>query len=610
MTCTPRHARRRPLDPRPAFLLAFLMACSMIHPAARAQQHEKVSVSSGCVASGAASSRGAVSANGRFVAFYSDASNLVPGDTNLTRDIFLRDRTNGTTQRISVATGGAQANGPSNRPAISASGRFVAYLSDATNLVAGDTNMTTDIFLYDSQNGTTTRVSVATGGGESNGPSNRPAISPDGRWIAFDSIATNLDSLDTNLFEDVFVHDRVTGTTNLASIGNGGTIGNDRSSRAALSTSGQFLVFKSEATNMIASDTNLFSDIFVRDMTTGTVERVSIHSNGTEADEDSTHPRITPDGRYVVFASLAQSLIPGDFNNAFDIFIHDRDLDETKRVSVDSAGGQVNGSSDYPTISDDGRFVAFQSLATNLVGGDSNLVEDVFVHDRQAGATVRVSRNQAEIQGNGASDRAMISGDGSRVVFTSFSTNLVPGDTALKDVFSTAWANTASSDCQGVDDVPVLTVNGSAGATTGYRVAVAESGSISFHIAKPVAGGNGKFLAHLNSGMPDASTVSPLPAQLGSMCFPVLIPPGGTAAPVAIWNGIGKTNRVGSSMYFGSAIPDPANAPNEFLSLPVGDPANLPLCSSWTLQAVIRNPASSSPKGHSVTNAVIIEVLP
>lgn len=596
-------SRRSPLWS--GFAAIFLGMC-----ATHGLANERVSVSSSCAAGNGASSRPSISADGRFTAFYSDADNLVANDTNLVRDVFVHDRATGTTERVSVSSAGVAGNFASNRPAISADGDVVAFLSDATNLVSGDTNGVTDIFVHVRSTGVTTRASLGPGGVQPVTPCDHPAISPDGRFIAFDT-ASSLVAADTNVFEDVYIHDRITGTTFLASVGAGGVIGNGDSNRPSMSTASTLVAFKSEATNMIVGDTNIFSDIFVRDLGTGAVERVSIHTNGTEADEDSTQPMITPDGRYVSFSSLAQSIVPGDFNDVYDVFVRDRVLGTTERVSVSTGGGQATGRSDFAVLSDDGRFVSFSSVAADLVGTDTNLVEDVFLHDRQTVTTIRISESESGQQGDGASDRAAISGNGLWVAFATFATNFVAADTQLrKDVIVSQWANRALWDCQGVDSVNLLTVAGDTGIGSGYQVAVSAAGPIRANIARPAAGGNGKFLAHLNAGRPNNSTVAPLPASLGAMCFDPLIVPSGSGMPVAIWNGIGKETKVGSSNYFGTPISNPANAPTTFLDLPTGDPIHFPLCATYTLQAVVRNPASSSPKGHSVTNAVVIEVIP
>src|SRR5207249_1268748 len=236
----------------------------------------------------------ALSADGRFVAFGSDATNLVAGDTNGTTDVFVHDRQTGTTERVSVASGGGtQGNGKSGGffafPALSADGRFVAFQSDATNLVAGDTNGTTDVFVHDRQTATTERVSV-------NGFSAGPALSADGRFVAFHSTGSNLVAGDTNGATDVFVHDRQTGTTERVSGASDGTQGNDASAGPALSADGRLVAFHSSATNLVAGDANRAYDVFVHDRavsttTTSTTQPATTSTTSTTTSAPpATHP--------------------------------------------------------------------------------------------------------------------------------------------------------------------------------------------------------------------------------------------------------------------------------------------------------------------------------
>jgi len=399
----------------------------------------------------------AISADGRYVVFTSQATNLVPGDTNGVEDVFVHDRQTGVTERVSVASDGNEGNDSSWEPAISADGRHVAFWSRATNLVPGDTNGVADVFVHDRQTGVTERASVDSGGNEGNGWSTSPAISADGRYVAFHSHASNLVAGDTNNFcdfnhdgnldncPDVFVHDRQTGTTELASVDSGGNQDDNGSDYPAISADGRYVVFVSAATNLVPGDTNGKADVFVRDRQTGVTERVSVDSSGNEANGPSGFsysPAISADGRYVAFASAATNLVPGDTNDWIDIFVHDRQTGVTERVSVDSSGNQGNGCSckgmfDHTSaISADGRYVAFTSFASNLVPGDTNGGEDVFVHDRQTKVTelVRVSVDSSGNEGGGWGPA--ISADGRYVAFASFASNLVPGDTnGTADVF-------------------------------------------------------------------------------------------------------------------------------------------------------------------------------
>ena len=377
----------------------------------------------------------AISADGRFVAFDSDASDLVNPDTNGAADVFVRDRATGTTTRVSVGAGGAQANGPSSLWSLSADGRFVAFASTATNLVPGDTNGFTDVFLHDRQTGTTSRVSVGAGGAQANSASFAASLSADGRLIAFASFASNLVSGDTNATWDVFVRDRLTGTTARMSTSTGGAQGNDMSLIPSISPDGRYVAFESWATNLVAGDTNGEGDIFVRDRATGQTTRVSVATGGGQASADCEAPWISTDGRFVAFHSLADDLVLGDTNGRHDVFVHDRQTGTTTRVSVATGGAQAGDSSFFPVMSADGRFVAFESFASNLAGGDPD-ASDVFVHDRQTGETTRVSVDSGGGQATGDSFVAAISADGQWVAFRSFAPDLVAGDSnGVFDIF-------------------------------------------------------------------------------------------------------------------------------------------------------------------------------
>ena len=382
------------------------------------------------------SSDSSISADGRYMAFHSTAVNLVSGDLNGTWDVFVRDRQTGATTRISVDSSGVQGNGASYDPSISADGRYVAFWSRADNLVTGDTNFIFDIFVHDRQTGATTRVSVYSGGVQGNGGSYDPSISADGRYVAFDSTAVNLVTGDTNATGDVFVHDRQTGATTRVSVDSSGVQGNGGSYRPSISADGRYVAFDSTADNLVTGDTNATDDVFVHDRQTGATTRVSVDSSGGQGDNGSYRPSISADGRYVAFEADASNLVSTDTNITGDVSVHDRQTGATTRVSVDSSGGQGDNGSYRPSISADGRYVAFGSGASNLVTGDTNAMEDVFVHDRRTGATIMVSVDSSGVQGNGGSYRPSISADGRYVAFDSTADNLVTGDTnAAYDVF-------------------------------------------------------------------------------------------------------------------------------------------------------------------------------
>lgn len=370
-----------------------------------------------------------MSADGRYVAFDSNASNLVPGDTNDSADIFVHDRITGQTTRVSIASDGAEADNASTHPRISGDGRYVAFDSEASNLVLGDNNWHRDVFVHDRVTGETTRVSVASDGTEGHGHSDSPDISYNGRYVAFRSEAPNLVPNDTSIVADIFVYDRLTGEIIRASIASDGTEGDYSSSDPSISSDGCCIAFWSWASNLVPGDTNDTKDVFVHDRSTGETTRVSVASNGAQADSQSEYPSISGDARYVAFNSLASNLVPGDTNQYDDAFVHDRLTGETTRVSVASDGAQADESSAYADISADGRFVAYQSDAENLVPGDTKGFCDVFVYDRMTGQVARASIAGDGSQADSSSDRPRISADGGYVAFNSLASNLVPGDT-------------------------------------------------------------------------------------------------------------------------------------------------------------------------------------
>ncbi len=369
-----------------------------------------------------------ISGDGRYVAFESYASNLVPGDTNHIDDVFVYDRQTSTTQRVSVASNGTQGNSTSYRPSISADGRYVAFQSGANNLVPGDTNNTIEVFVYDRQTSTTQLVSIASDSTQGNSYSGFPSISGNGRYVAFYSEASDLVPGDTNGCGDVFIYDRQTSTTQRVSVASNGTQGNSTSSSASISADGRYVSFTSYASNLVPGDTNSSEDVFVYDRQTNTTQLISVALNGTPGGFSIDFPSISGDGRYVAFQSGANNLVSGDTNNTGDIFVYDRQTNIMQRVSVASDGTQGNNSSWSPSISADGRYVSFASWANNLVFGDTNNTEDIFVYDRQTNTTQRLSVKSNGGQGNRPSFRPSISADGQYVSFTS-SAILVPEDT-------------------------------------------------------------------------------------------------------------------------------------------------------------------------------------
>jgi Tol biopolymer transport system component len=425
--------------------------------AAARQVTSRLSVDSTGIQANGPSRCTTISANGRYVAFISDASKLVPSDTNVGPDIFVHDRVGGGTVRVNVDSAGNQSQTSVDSfngcPSMSADGRFIAFDTWSNDLIPGPTNdcggwPCFNVFVRDRDadgNGifdepgagktSTVRISVASNGTQGDGNSVYPSMSADGRYVAFQSDATNLVGGDTNKAPDVFVHDRLTDITERATVNSAGVQANGTQldlHPCSISADGRYVAFDSDATNLVLRDTNGHRDVFVHDRLTGVTERVSVDSLGAQANDESyddswsNSTSISADGRYVVFTSLATNLVPGDTTAAPGIFVHDRLTGVTERVSVDSFGTQANDESYMGTISADGRYVAITSLATNLVPG---AIGGVFVHDRLTGTTKSVSVDSFGVLGNSQSADGSISADGRYVAFSSYASNLVPGDT-------------------------------------------------------------------------------------------------------------------------------------------------------------------------------------
>ncbi|OWJ68143.1 calcium-binding protein [Inquilinus limosus] len=339
--------------------------------------------------------------------------------------------------RISVDSGGTSANNIATNATMSADGRYVVYQSTATNLVGGDVNGFFDVFRYDTVTGTTTLVSTATGGTQGNNVSSLPLITDDGRYVVFTSIATNLVGGDTNAVLDVFMRDTSTGVTTRVSTASDGSQANGASQNIDITGNGAFIGFQSTATNLVGGDSNGFIDAFVKNLSTGVVTRISVADDESQANGNSLVVRLSDDGNRASFVSTASNLTANDSNGAAtDVFVRDIGAGTTTLVSVSTTGGSGDGQSSGATISGNGRYVVFQSDATNLVAGDTNATTDIFLRDLQTNTTTRVSTATDGSQSNDLSTQAVISADGRYVVFLSNASNLVQGDTnGLRDIF-------------------------------------------------------------------------------------------------------------------------------------------------------------------------------
>ncbi len=370
-----------------------------------------------------------ITSDGRYVAFGSYADDLLVGDWNEMADIFVRDTQTNTTERVSISTGGDEANEGSYAPSISADGRYVVFYSYADNLVAGDTNWSSDIFLHDRQTGETTLISRHTDGTQGNSDSYDPAISGNGQFVTYSSYADNLVNADSNYSSDIFVYEVATETTTRVSQSSDATQGTSDSFHPAISQSGQFVTFDSYANNLVNTDSNgWYPDIFLYDQDNHETKLISHHNNGTQGNYSSTEPAISGDGKVIAFLSYADNLVDDDTNNQGDVFIYDVNASTTTLISHHSDGTQGTNVSYRAAISDDGLFVAFISWATNLIDSDTNGNQDVFLYDIQNNLTTLASKSVTGEQGSNFSDYPALNSNGTAIAFNSSAYNLVPFD--------------------------------------------------------------------------------------------------------------------------------------------------------------------------------------
>jgi Tol biopolymer transport system component len=372
----------------------------------------------------------AISADGSVIAFQSFGQGLDPLDTNFTLDVFAWE--GGLIRLVSRSTAGAAGNNPSGNPALSADGSAIAFTSLANNLVAGDANSRFDIFVRTSAS--TARANLSSAGAEANNQSDQSALSADGRYVVFQSNASNLLPGDPTPTAHVYRRDNQTGAIVRLDV-NGGAIGNAEASRPSISGDGQFVAFASLASNLASGDTNNLPDIFVRDVLNGTTARVSVSSQGAQALGESLRPRITGDGRFVAFDSTAANLVGDDTNGLRDVFVRDTLLGTTVRASTGPGGIEGDGESWGASLSADGRFVAFVSSSTTFDPTDTNGLADVYVKDLLTG---RISRESAAVNGgnaNGAVNAAALSASGLVLAFESTATNLTSPGTVGANVF-------------------------------------------------------------------------------------------------------------------------------------------------------------------------------
>ena len=402
---------------------------------ALAGETTRISVGPDGEQSDGASSVAAISNSGRFVSFHSAASNLVTGDTNGERDVFVFDRRKGVVSRVSVSTEGDQGNDETGGGGMSLNGRYVTFYSFATNLVPGDTNGARDVFLHDRRKATTTRVSVSSDGVQGNEGSAWSAISGNGRFVAFSSGASNLVPGDTNGVSDIFVYDRRKRTTTRVSVSSTGAQSYAGASWISLSKNGRYILFRTAASTLVHGDTNGMDDLFLHDRRRGTTTRVSVGPDGEQGDGACIEGRLSANGRAVLFSSTSTNLLPGNPDGLQHVYYLDMRKGTLRRVSVTSAGVNGNGDCYHPRLSPCGRYASFISSGNNLVPDNTNGLHDAFLHHLRRGTTTRLALVEGG-QSDGAEWRPYLSRAAKYVTFYSDASNLVIGDTNdQRDVF-------------------------------------------------------------------------------------------------------------------------------------------------------------------------------
>lgn len=434
-----RNDMKNTLPPFNQRLLRFGMAglaLSSISLAA-ADEIERVSVAVDGTQGNGYSERPAMSLNGQYVVFQSDSDNLIPGGTSGEDLIFLKNRMTGAVVLASTAADGSEAEDSCGNPTVTADGRYVCFNTGSDNLNPEDDNGDGDVYVKDLQTGAIEWISQAPDGSAGDNGSANAFITPDGRYVVFQSRAQNLDpGGDTNgSNRDVFVRDRMTGLLERVSETADGTQANNSCENPYITPDGRFVSFYSSATNLVPGDTNNRSDIFVKDRQTGAIELVSSSTDEMLGDGSCYCHHMSDDGRYVIFRSGSTNLVPGDTNGTYDAFVRDRVNGTTERVSVAADGSESDGSSGGVWISSDGRFAAFWSRASNLVPAGTSQHDQVYVKDRITGRIARVSQSAAGEEGDGSSEAPFMSGGGC-IAFKSRATNLVSNDTnSSRDIF-------------------------------------------------------------------------------------------------------------------------------------------------------------------------------
>ncbi len=411
-------------------LLAALLATSFFAKTAPCQcTTEHVNVSSEEAPGTGAAGGGAITSDGRFVVFNSSASDLVAGDTNGVSDVFVRDLWTGETILVSRNSSGEIGDNISTDACISSDGRYVTFLTAAHNFEPTPDGSHLQLYLRDLQLGLTVRVSENAAGELAAGPCSEGVVSDDGSIVCFVSEAPNLVPGDTNSVADVFVYDLVAAAPSRVSVSSAGEQATDECVSHDMSENGRWIVFHSRSSNLDTDITNGFANIFLHDRLAKTMKRIGLNQ-GHEGNGNSFDPAVSRDGGTVVFKTQATDLFEPDTNEGDDVLVWRKKFVGLQRASQNVGGEQANAGCDAPSISPDGHFVAYYSGATNLISGDVEGRRDVFVNDLRTGTIVRVTQNDL---GEGANAdapaaEAALSGGACVATFLSDASNLGSGD--------------------------------------------------------------------------------------------------------------------------------------------------------------------------------------
>jgi Tol biopolymer transport system component len=400
----------------------------------------------------------AISADGWYVAFVSESGNLVEGDDNGAADVFVRDLVTNRTVLVSRSRFGGSPAGSSLQPSISADGQVIAFTSSAPDLVPGDSNGTLDVFVHDLRTGRTEMVSRGSAGELADNDSFSPSLSADGIHVAFSSMATNLDPRDANPSPVVYLHDRRSRLTRLVSVSSGGQAGDGPSGQPSVSGDGRLVAFTSAASNLDPDDANGLADVYVRDLESGTTELVSRGIDGVAADGLSSEPSISADGRAIAFTSSADDLVPDDENGADDVFVHRLDAQDgehpVRLASTALDGGSGSGASHGPSISGDGSRLAFLSTAPDLVPSSAD-----GSGAQGAGRTEPATRDSAYVRDLHGAGTALVSAAANREPGNGEATATVVSDSGSRVAFADTSTDLAGqTELAGAEHVYVASV--------------------------------------------------------------------------------------------------------------------------------------------------------